>query len=186
MRPVAIVGIRMLPLDALFPVILTVSFHLRSEEQVQTDSQRFVPAELYVATSTQGVSAGTTVSAKLHSKAWWLFFYSLKVCNLAGVIYWYRQNIASVYGVTSSCFPIHESPFAYTDFGVKQKRAKYTQPDQGVKKRAYCSQLMCTHIHLLIMTYVIFLHCTVCIFLFKVENSFPNEKPFIVFSRKLI
>lgn len=38
MRPVAIVGIRMLPLDALFPVILTVSFHLRSEEQVQTDS----------------------------------------------------------------------------------------------------------------------------------------------------
>lgn len=37
MRTVAIVRIMMLPLDALFPVILTVSFHLRSEEQVQAD-----------------------------------------------------------------------------------------------------------------------------------------------------
>lgn len=84
MRTAAIVRIIILPLDALFPVILTVSFHLRSEEQVQTDGWRFAPAELYAAISTRGASAGTTASAKRPSKARRLLLSAVTARDLGG------------------------------------------------------------------------------------------------------
>lgn len=117
MRTAAIVRIRILPLDALFPVILTVSFHLRSEEQVQTDGWRFAPAELYAAISTPGASAGTTVSAKRPSKARRLLLSAVTARDLGGGTHRYRQNTAAAHGVTSSRFPIHDTPLAHADFG---------------------------------------------------------------------
>lgn len=74
MRTAATVKVPMLPLAALFLLMLTVSFHLSSDQE----EQRFVPAEPHAAISLRGVSAGTTASAKVPGKAGWLFFCTAK------------------------------------------------------------------------------------------------------------
>lgn len=74
MRTAATVQVPMLPLAAVFLVMLTVSFHLSSERE----EQRFMPAKPHAAIFLRGVSAGITGRAKVPSKGRWLLFCTAK------------------------------------------------------------------------------------------------------------